>query len=162
MKKITLIICLVLLCSGVFGQTENFQHMTKWQNVERELHRIAEQFLQDRKKDPELTVKSEINERTGLLYRIAYREGNFYEIAVYLKAPSRPDYNFPYMEALSIQIGATYMFEVMYGSPKVFNLSDDSLEYRWLTKSWYDVAIYAQGPERVEVIGLLFWEDNFY
>jgi len=163
MKKTVLFICLVLLCSGVFGQDWRTEYLSKWQNTERVMRRIAGTFIQDRKKDPEQTVQHIRDASSGLYLKLDYMsKTNSYTIIVILQPPHDiTTFKFPLTEAVSIKTGFTRQMELLYGQPKSFFYEDD-LVLMWDCLEWYTRAYMQQRPNGQETITLAFSENSYY
>ena len=162
MKKIVVLLLLVVAVGG-FGQTTDLQHMTRWQNVERRMHDYAGQYLRGYKDTTRNNSICAIDSRTGVLIHAGYiYEEKHYMVMVSSYATSdNPDYEFPFMEWLSLRTGAFHTFETLYGRPET-EYSERGLTSMWYCSNWYYGAFVLQRIDGRDTIMLYFDDDSFF
>ena len=160
MKKVALAACLTLMLAGTgFTQTIDFQHMTRWQNLESELRQWAIQFLETRLANPEAAIMNIYDHKSGLSVEVGYQSSdNNYYIIVGLEVRFEDrDRISPFTDRLSIKIGATQSWEVLYGSPNQYWSPDkQTLITEWVASTWYHTARWTQNVNGTEGLVLLF------
>jgi hypothetical protein len=125
------------------------------------MYRVAREFVQAHRDDPTMMAQINLDARTELFTYIYYTpERSIYYLHVYLSIPDT-DYNFPYMEALSIRIGAAQKFEMLYGRPRT-TFEDDAFWEMWTASDWYTRANIVQTVNGEVSIVLGFYADHLY
>jgi len=151
-KKILLFLLIFLNITilSLDAQQDSFQHLEQWNSVERDLYRLAVEFVRTRRTDPNRRSTMRIDIKPYLF--IDYNPTrNIYSAGIPLDTAI--------LQQLSIRIGAAYKFELLYGSPEVV-LVDDGLVSTWNCSSWYRLARTVKLVSGDEVILLEFQESD--
>ena len=163
MKKLFIILLIFTVVAEVFGQTEYFQDMTRWQNFETEMRDLVVKCINLRKTNP-TAEKFNITSSDGLIIQIDYIASHkTYGVHIIIRpAFHLPTNNYPLKFTSSLVIGATKTWEVMYGRPKQrFIEREEILSFEWVCSTWYYEADYMQFVDGTEMLCLWVKEPIF-
>jgi len=163
MKKIYLFIAICILVSCASAPSEMKQdNITKWDSLEKELHRAAYTFVNAQKRNiPVISLYSvtvPVDTSIDVYIHIhASQICDQYRLAVIL-TDDVDQMSLSKQHRTDLLTEATQKFTRLYGTPLITS-KDDITNYEWQSLDWYSAVTFSQ-TEDFEVIFLFFYADN--
>jgi hypothetical protein len=171
MKKFIIFILLFVLPIVVFAQCARQYPPATWESVENEMRRVAREFVEEHRRDPETLEKIysiTLSAATPTIIDVVVYPPLFddlYSIVIVLMdthekfiLESGPVGSLPHQLRTTLLAEATQKFNSSYGTPKITR-SDDTVVSTWICTNWYSSASVWQERDS-EIVLFYFHPDD--